>query len=153
MTARAHGRTRSFARVLGPFLTIVIAVALIRSADMPQLLSEFTDSAVWPWVSGAFVLLGGIAIVAFHQVWRGAAAVVISVLGWLLVVRGIVLLAFPEFFDSLARRVMDVAGVWIPVLVVMGLVGLYLTYEGWKPVSEHESDVDVHISIDHHHAA
>ena len=52
-----------FARVLGPFFTIIAMVVAMRAQDMRQLLSEFTASDVWPWVTGAFILMGGIVIV------------------------------------------------------------------------------------------
>ena len=48
-----QGRTRDFARVLGPFFTMVSVVVVVRAQDMRQLLSEFTASDVWPWVIGA----------------------------------------------------------------------------------------------------
>jgi hypothetical protein len=131
-----------FARVLGPFFTIVAIVVALRAPDMRQLLAEFTASDVWPWVTGAFTLMGGIAVVAFHQLWRDPAAVIISVMGWLLVVRGTVLLAFPDAFASLANRMIGAVGVWSAVYVVMALIGLYLTYVGWKPVRGELQDSD-----------
>ncbi len=94
MSTVVHQRTRSFARIIGPLLTIIPVVGMARAADMRQLLTEFTTSDVWPWVTGSFVLTAGVAIVAFHQIYRGVAAVIISVLGWLMVLRGIVLVAF-----------------------------------------------------------
>ena len=39
-------RTKSFARVLGPFLTIVSFVAAVRMSEMRTLLSEFAASQV-----------------------------------------------------------------------------------------------------------
>jgi hypothetical protein len=151
MTAiyRGQDRTRMFARVLGPFFTIITVVAVARAGDMRQMLSAFTASDVWPWVTGAFILAAGIAIVAFHQFWRGAAAIIISVLGWLLVVRGILLIAFPGIFASVADRMIGAPAGWIAAFVVMALIGLYLTYVGWKPEpnrvdsSQRGIDVDV----------
>ncbi len=139
-----HHRTRMFARVLGPFFTIVAIVVAVRAPHMRDLLSEFTSSEVWPWVTGAFILMGGIAIVAFHQFWQGPAAVIVSVLGWLLVVRGILLIAFPDVFASLADRMIGAVGAWKAVYVVMALVGLYLTYVGWKPVRKELPDNERH---------
>src|SRR5690349_24590525 len=81
-------QTRMFARVLGPYIATVAIIVSVRGPDTAVLLAQFTASAVWPWVTGAFILLGGIAIVAFHQYWRSPAGVVVSVLRWLLVVRG-----------------------------------------------------------------
>ncbi|MDH6193984.1 hypothetical protein M2272_000605 [Mycobacterium frederiksbergense] len=123
--------TRAFARVLGPFFTIVSATVVARSTDMPKLLSEFDSSAVWPWVTGAFVLMAGIVVVALHPHWKGAPAVIVSLLGWIMVARGILLMAFPNFFMSIANRTIGAEGVWRAVFAILVLVGLYLTYVGW----------------------
>ena len=66
-------RTRSFARVLGPFFAIVSAIVAVHFPNMRELLDEFGSSAVWPWVTGAFVLMAGIVVVALHPYWRGVA--------------------------------------------------------------------------------
>jgi len=142
-----------FARVLGPFFAIIAIAVTLRAPDMRALLTEFTTSNVWPWVTGAFVLLGGIAVVAFHQYWRGAAAIIVSVLGWLLVVRGILLIAFPRVFASLADRMIGAVGAWQGACVVMGLIGLYLTYVGWKPVRNPQQGNELHASTDFPRAA
>jgi hypothetical protein len=130
-TTSRPATTRAFARVLGPFFTIVSATVVARSAEMPKLLDEFDSSAVWPWVTGAFVLMAGIVVVALHPYWRGAPAVIVSLLGWIMVVRGILLMAFPNFFMSIANRTIGAEGVWRAVFAVMVLVGLYLVYAGW----------------------
>lgn len=48
---------------------------------MRELLAAFEASPIWAWVVGAFVLMGGIIIVALHPYWRGPAAVIVSLLG------------------------------------------------------------------------
>ncbi len=152
MNRNSEHRTRMFARVLGPFFMIVKGTALARAADMKQVLSEFTASDVWPYVTGTFILAAGIGIVAFHQIWRGAAAIIVSVLGWLLVARGILLMAFPGVFASVADRMVGATAAWVSAFVVMSLVGLYLTYVGWRPEPNRQGD-HVHIDIDLHSAA
>lgn len=149
-TYQHQHRTRMFARVLGPFFTITMIAAMVRAADMKQVLSEFTASDVWPYVTGVFVLASGIAIVAFHQFWRGAAAIIVSVLGWLLVVRGILLVGFPGVFASLADRMIGATAAWVTAFVVMILIGLYLTYVGWKPLPKGDQ---LHVDIEFPRAA
>lgn len=122
-----------FARVLGPFLVIVDVTAVARTSDMRGLLSEFEASSVWSWVAGAFILLGGLIVVALHQYWRGAAAIIISLVGWLVVLRGLFLLAFPDTFVSIANSMIDVQAWWQAVCIAFAVVGLYLTYVGWFP--------------------
>ena len=90
---------------------------------------------MWPWVTGAFVLVGGLTVVALHQYWRGAAAVIVSLLGWLLALRGLLLLAFPATFMSMANSVMGAGALWRTICVCVALIGLYLTYVGWMPAA------------------
>lgn len=152
-SSQTHNSTRMFARVLGPFFAVVALIVAVRAPDMRAMLSEFTESGIWAWVIGAFALLGGVSIVSFHQIWRGAAAIMISVLGWLLVVRGVFLLAFPDVFASLAERTIGAVDIWRPAYIVIGLIGLYLTYVGWWPARREPQSDGIRISIDYPHAA
>ena len=126
-------RTRMFARVLGPFLVISCVTAVVRTSEMRALVTDFGANPVWPWVAGAFMLIGGLVVVALHQCWRGAAAIVVSVMGWLLTLRGLFLLSFPKAFMSIANSVLDASGLWQTFSVCFALIGLYLTYVGWQP--------------------
>ena len=132
---QSDDRTRMFSRVLGPYLVIVTITALARASQMSALIHEFSSSSTWPWVSGAFVLLGGLVIVAMHQNWRGAAATIVSLVGWLTVVKGTALLTFPRRYLSAGEVVIDSGGWWWRVVMMIStLAGLYLTYVGWAPV-------------------
>jgi hypothetical protein len=127
--------TRMFARVLGPFFFITCITAVVRAPGMRALISDFAANALWPWVAGAFVLVGGLIIVALHQFWRGAAAIIVSLFGWLAVLRGVLLIAFPATFVSMANSVMDMGALWRGFCIVFAAIGLYLTYVGWAPAT------------------
>jgi hypothetical protein len=124
-------RTRMFARVLGPFFVIVAATTVTHS-DMRTLLLDFEASTAWPWVTGGFLLLASLVIIALHQYWRGAAAITVSVIGWVLALRAVFLMAFPRAFMAAANATIGLTALWMGVVVFMGLVGLYLTYVGWR---------------------
>jgi len=129
-------RTREFARVLGPFLMIVPLAAAVRAPKMHTLLEDFAANPLWPWVVGAFILVLGLIVVAVHTSWSNPPAVVISVVGWLLELRGVVLLAFPEAFMTAANAVIGANLAWRIGYVALALIGLYLTYVGWRPAPE-----------------
>jgi phosphotransferase system glucose/maltose/N-acetylglucosamine-specific IIC component len=126
-------RTRMFARVLGPFLVIVAATTVARASDMRTLLSDFEANTAWPWVTGAFLLLASLVVIALHQSWRGAAAITVSVVGWVLALRALFLMAFPHAFMTAANAAIGKSALWVSVDIFVGLVGLYLTYVGWRP--------------------
>jgi hypothetical protein len=132
-TSEQQLRTRMFARVLGPFFVIVAATTVARASDMRILLSDFEANAAWPWVTGAFLLLASLVIIALHQYWRGAAAITVSVVGWFLALRALFLMAFPHAFMAAANAAIGAAALWVSVDIFIGLVGLYLTYVGWSP--------------------
>src|SRR5271166_3931974 len=63
--------------------------------------------------------------------WRGAAAITVSVVGWVLALRALFLMAFPHAFMAAANAAIGVSALWVSVDIFIGLVGLYLTYVGW----------------------
>ncbi len=129
--------TRMFSRVLGPFLVIADATAMARASEMQRLLSQFEANSLWTWVTGAFILIFGLVVVAAHQHWHGAAAIIVSVLGWLITLRGLLLLSFPQTFVAVADSMVGAQGWWISLCVAAALVGVYLTYVGWAPAPKH----------------
>jgi hypothetical protein len=114
---------------------VVLAVSfLLRANDISALLAEFTVSDLWPWVTGAYATAAGLAIVAFHRSWRGSAAVVVvvSLIGWTLLAKGVLLLTAPNTLESIASRMVNATSVVPVVYALLVAVGLYLTYIGWN---------------------
>jgi hypothetical protein len=124
-----------FARVLGPFFVIACITAVARTSEMSALMSDFAANPLWSWVAGSFVLIGGLVMIALHSYWRGTAAIVVSVMGWLVALRGLLLLAFPTAFISMANSVISMGDLWRAICIVFVAIGLYLTYVGWMPTS------------------
>jgi hypothetical protein len=130
-SAQSADRTRLFARVIGPYLVIAMAVYAARMPDLRELFSAFDSDPMLVWVTGTFTLLIGLVVVALHQEWHGAAAAIVSALGWLTTVKGIVIMAFPGSYSSLADTLADRSGLFVVDIALVGLIGLYLTYVGW----------------------
>lgn len=128
-------RTRMFARVLGPFFTIFAIDDALRRTYLQSLFTEFKANPMWPWLFGATMLIWGLVIIAFHQYWRSPAAVIVSLLGWFLAVRGVLLLTVPQVSNAPGNAVYNSgasAVIWAES-VCLAVAGLYLTYVGWKP--------------------
>ena len=103
---------------------------------MGALASEFFKSDLFVWFAGALLLFGGLLIIAFHQYWSSVAAVIISLFGWILALRGLALMAAPELYERAAMS-MDAIPLVRLVFCALVAIGLYLTYVGWlaKPAS------------------
>jgi len=130
-TLEARARTRAFARVIGPFLVIVAAITAVRMPNIGTTLSAFFENPMLVWMAGAMLLFSGLLIIAHHQYWSGLSAIVISLFGWFLALRGVVLLAAPQLIArgaAAAKNMMPVAQIFFGFLV---LIGLWLTFVGW----------------------
>ncbi|MGB3333784.1 MAG: hypothetical protein WBA79_13345 [Mycobacterium sp.] len=131
---QSQARTRTFARVIGPFLLILTATAIFRAPQVWEQASDVGANPLLLWVAGAFTLLAGLIVVAFHPYWRGAAAICVSVTGWITALKGFALTVFPDAGMSAANIAMRAEGWARAAYVLFALVGLYLTYVGWAPL-------------------
>jgi hypothetical protein len=95
-TREAIGRTRAFARVVGPFLVAVTLIIAIRLPDLTGLVNDLFSNSVLPWMLGAMMFACRLVVIAFHQYWYSLPAIVISVFGWFVASRGLTLMAFPR---------------------------------------------------------
>ncbi|MBV8090442.1 MAG: hypothetical protein JO139_12870 [Alphaproteobacteria bacterium] len=115
---------------MGPWLVIVPGTIALRVSDMAALASEFFNNDLFIWFAGALLLFVGLLIIAFHQYWSSLAAVMISLFGWILALRGLVLMVAPKLYERAAMSMHSIALVQL-VFGVLVAIGLYLTYVGW----------------------
>jgi hypothetical protein len=141
-TLESGARTRAFERVIGPWLVIVPGIIAVRAPDMEMLAFDFFEAPLFVWFAGALLLFGGLLIIAFHQYWSSAAAIVISLFGWFLALRGFALLAAPQLFERAAAATASATTLVRFGFGVAVLIGLWLTYLGWiaKPASSPAKD-------------
>lgn len=127
-----NARTRAFARVIGPFMAIVAVIAAFRMPEITTtpFLDAFFQNPVLVWITGATLVLFGLLILAQHPIRSSAPAVAISLIGWILLVRGIALLTVPQAYERLALALANVTGLRIGA-GVLALVGIWLASVGW----------------------
>jgi hypothetical protein len=135
-TAEDAQRTRAFARVIGPFVAVATVIVAIRLPDLTGLVDDLFANAVLPWMLGAMMLIAGLIVIAFHQYWRSVTAVLISLFGWFVALRGVTMMAFPATIETGAGDTLASQGLLLVARIFFGLMtvmGLWLTYVGWRP--------------------
>jgi len=126
-------RTRFLARLFGIF-TVVVAISLmLNQADVRVAIDDLVRDRAAIFLLAFMCLAGGLATVIGHQVWSGGIVpVLVTLFGWLMLVRGVLLLLLPaRLLDGVAAAVLvpfwyDVVG---PVALILGG---YLTYAGFR---------------------
>jgi hypothetical protein len=132
MTEAEALSTRIAARIVGPIMLIAGAIVVARMDDITLLIPALLSDGPLAFITGVFTLICGVVLFAFHHHWKGATAVVISLLAVLTVIRGITLMFAPSFVAGLAHAAITGAG---PALVLAGIIalviGAWLTFAGW----------------------
>jgi hypothetical protein len=135
LTSESAVRTKAFARVIGPFVALATLIIAIRLPTLTGLLDDLFANAVLPWILGAMMLALGLVVIAFHQYWSTASAVVISLFGWFVALRGLAMMAIPSAIETGAHETISSPGVLLGArifFVALTAIGLWLTYVGWQ---------------------
>jgi hypothetical protein len=126
-------RTIYLSRLLGLFLLVLTAAEITQRSTLAATAMAFANSPPLLLISGMLTLVAGLAIVLAHNVWRGGAmAVVVTVLGWLLLLKGAALVVSPPgSWGGIAdaSRFADLYA-WYGVLPLV--LGAYLTFAGFR---------------------
>jgi hypothetical protein len=129
-------RSRSLARLIGPILLVVgigMAFGLVMEGEgYASVLKEFIANRALIFLTGVLALLAGVAIVNVHNMWVPDWRVIVTVFGWLLVLRGVMLLVFPLTVQVFGDRVAaSVAGVTAGAALtfVLGAILCLMGYE------------------------
>jgi uncharacterized membrane protein len=128
-------RSIFLAKLIGPLL-VAIGIALIFNADIFRTMAaEFFKSYALIYIAGLLALTAGLAIVNTHNEWTGDWRVVITILGWLCVIGGIVRIVFPNVVETLgASMIAAVSNGWIiGEGVVFVAFGAWLSFMGYAP--------------------
>ncbi|MCZ6860678.1 MAG: hypothetical protein O7I42_10445, partial [Alphaproteobacteria bacterium] len=76
-------------KVLGLYLLLVCTAVLLNRRHFPRLIKEFSESLAVVVLSGFIALVLGLLIVVSHNVWSADWRVIITILGWFTLAKGV----------------------------------------------------------------
>ena len=122
------------AKVIGLYLVFIsLAVFRHRREINALLIEEFYHNRIFVFFSGAIILILGLLVVVSHNVWELSWRGVITLLGWLTILKAIMRIFVPNAAKQFSHNV-DRGG-WnswyTAILAVSLLVGLWLAYIGF----------------------
>jgi hypothetical protein len=124
------------ARIIGLMLMIVCSATLFNRKHFPGWMNDVIVHPVLVFIIGIFDVLLGLLIIFTHNIWEFDWRILITLMGWLLLIRGILRLFFPQsiinFIRQQKRQQYD--SIILIISSVFFLIGLFLTYQGFKNV-------------------
>ena len=118
------------AQVFGLYFVIAGVAMLLRPKAIATLIETLgTRSSIY--LTGFFALMLGIPLVLVHNIWEGSWRVIITILAWLALLKGIARIFFPEMVVDWAQGLARNPGLVKLMVWVMVILGLYLLYIGF----------------------
>lgn len=119
------------ARIIGPLLMIVAVGILLNVKTYQQMGEEFYRGFALRYLGGFLALLFGLLIVEFHNVWEVRWTVIITVIGYIGVLKGALLLVAPGLVSKLSDVYTKNPKLLIVNSIIVLVVGLVLTVKGF----------------------
>jgi hypothetical protein len=121
----------AFARIFG-IISLVggLGAAFFCRSYMSAAIHEVAERPALMWIWGFINLIFGATIIAFHGAWTSDWRVIITIAGWAGVLKGALLMLFPDYARALYRR-SNKPGVLMVGGIVAILLGLFLLYAGY----------------------
>jgi hypothetical protein len=121
--------SKTIAGLIGPTLIALAAATLINLGSISTLVESVSHDPALVMVSGVLSFVAGLAVVRVHNHWAGDWAVLVTILGWLLLVGGLVRLLFPIWLAGMAASFAQSTGLIAGEAVVFLVIGAFLSYK------------------------
>ena len=124
-------RSIFLAKLIGPLFVAIGVGMLVNQAVYQAIAVEALRSYALIYLSGLLVLLGGLSIVILHNVWAPDWRVIITVLGWLGVIGGLVRIVLPQLTQSIGAAVFPRQAIFVVAALVVLVLGGFLSFKGY----------------------
>jgi len=115
---------------------IAVGVGILINADFyKRLFADFIEHASVMYLGGAMALAIGYLILAFHNTWTMDLSVIITIIGWLALIKGIATMVQPKLVIALARAMTGSDGLLKIVGIAVVIIGLAFSFLGFCPKS------------------
>jgi uncharacterized protein YjeT (DUF2065 family) len=128
----------SDAQIFQIFSLVYIAVGigiLINPGFYKKLFEDFIENAAVLYLGGITALVVGYLILAFHNTWTKDISVIITIVGWLALIKGILILIRPKIMIALSKAMVQKEGILKIEAIAVIILGLAFAFLGFCPKS------------------
>lgn len=119
------------AKLLGPTLLLVGIGLLINRNGYRAMMREFLASRALIYIAGMLAFIPGLAVVLLHNVWVADWRVLVTLLGWLSMLAGIIRILFPQEVTRMGTRLVNNPTAFTISGAVILVIGAILSFYGF----------------------
>lgn len=125
-------KSKFLSKVLGLYLLIISTSMYIHMSEIPKLLTGFTTFPALLLTIGFITLILGLLMVLSHNIWQWNWKVIITILAWVILLKGISIILFPHIMINITMFFVDNQYFQYGAYGFDFLLGAYLTYMGFR---------------------
>ncbi len=115
---------------------LAVGIGILINRDFyKKLFEDFSENAFALYFGGIAALVIGYLILAFHNTWTKDLSVIITIIGWVALIKGILILIRPAIMIALTKAIVEKEGFLKIEAVAVIIIGLALSFLGFCPKS------------------
>ena len=119
------------AKLMGPVIAVAGLGFMLNRSALVGMARDFLNSQGLIVASGFLALTMGLAVVNAHNIWVADWPVIITVIGWLAIVGGIVRVMMPDAARSIGHGMLSLERFMTIEAVLLTGLGAWLCYVGY----------------------
>jgi hypothetical protein len=124
------------ARLIGPLYIAVGLGILLNGPFYTALVVEAVHSPTLIYFSGLLAFVPGLAILNVYRKWTEGWRVIVTIIGWLLVIGGAIRLVLPATTATIAGDIYTEKYALLIIAIIILVVGAFLTAMGYRSSSK-----------------
>ena len=111
---------------------LVIGIGLVANPKYyHKMFDKLINNSSMLFFSGILALVAGYLLVSYHNIWEGGWIVVITVFGWLSLIKGAFILMFPNSMKKFSKGLFKTSDAFLVDGLIIIILGLIFGYFGF----------------------
>jgi vacuolar-type H+-ATPase subunit I/STV1 len=125
-------RTVFLSKLIGLYCILAALSMMVHRQATVETVTALLQSASLMFILGVITLAAGLAMVLAHNIWSGGAlAVIVTLVGWITLIRSLFFLFLPPEKVSLFLGLLHYQQLFYLYGAIALVLGVYLTYSGF----------------------
>jgi hypothetical protein len=124
------------ARLVGPLFIVLGLGCLINQTLYADMIGQAVMVPVVIYLSGLMAFLAGVGMLNGYHAWTADWRIIITILGWLLVIAGILRIMLPTLTAVAAITLYSGANAMAIVGIIVLVIGGFLSFKGYRTASK-----------------
>lgn len=123
--------TMYLAKLIGPVMLTLGLFVVFNPTRVSRMGREVLASDALLLIAGVITLPAGLAIVLSHNIWVAGWPVLITVMGWIMIVAGLARILLPGLMQSIGAVMLEKPIVTTIPGLLMASIGAFFCYQGY----------------------